>query len=174
MFFSFGSSDISVKFEVVEKPNDWTKEIKRHTSSSPKLQARYDYWVAFNDYAFTNNNFAKAFNKRKASTDHWMTMSVGSTACHISINQIRKDNLIVVEWYISDDKELFHKFYSYKVEIETKMGMELDWRELSDKKASRILVIHPADFENKDKWSDQIDWAMDVALKMKKAFKKYL
>lgn len=72
---------------MVEKPNDWTKEIKRNTSNSPTLQARYDYW---------------------------MTMSVCSSACHIIINQIRKDNQIVVEWYISDDKELFHKFHSHK------------------------------------------------------------
>ena len=88
--YQIGSSGIAVKFEVVEKPNDWTKEIKRNTSNSPTLQARYDYWVAFNDFAFQNNAFAKQFNKRKASTDHWMTFSVGSSACHISISQIRK------------------------------------------------------------------------------------
>ncbi len=172
--YQIGTSNIAVKFEVVEKPNDWTKEIKRHTSGSPILQARYDYWVAFNDYAFSNNGFAKAFNKRKASTNHWMTMSVGSSVCEISINQVRKDNQIVVEWYISDDKELFHKFHSHKTEIEMEMGMELDWRELPDKKASRILITHPADFENKDTWTGQFDWIMDVALKMKKTFKKYL
>ena len=103
-----------------------------------------------------------------------MTMSVGSSACHISINQIRKDNLIVVEWYISDDKELFHKFQSHKEQIEKEMGMELDWRELPDKKASRILITHSADFDDKDSWSEQFDWIIDVALKMKKAFKKYL
>lgn len=34
--YQIGSSDIAVKFEVVEKPNDWTKEIKRNTSNSPK------------------------------------------------------------------------------------------------------------------------------------------
>ena len=113
-------------------------------------------------------------DKRKASTNHWMTMSVGSSVCEISINQVRKDNQIVVEWYISDDKELFHKFHSHKTEIEMEMGMELDWRELPDKKASRILITHPADFENKDTWTGQFDWIMDVVLKMKKIFKKYL
>ena len=54
------------------------------------------------------------------------------------------------------------------------MSMKLDWRELPDKKASRILISHSADFDNKDKWSEQFDWAMDIALKMKNAFKKYL
>ena len=101
-------------------------------------------------------------------------MSVGSSACHISILQVRKDNQLVVEWYISDDKELFHKFHSHKTEIETDMGMELDWRELPDKKASRIIVSHPADFDNKDRWPEQFDWMMDMAIKMKKAFKKYM
>lgn len=172
--YQIGSSDIAVKFEVVEKPNDWSKEIKRYTSKSTTLQARYEYWVAFNDYAFQNQTFAKQFNKRKASTDHWMTMSVGSSVCHISINQIRKDNQIVVEWYIYDDKELFHKFYSHKSEIETDMDMKLDWRELPDKKASRIRISHPADFEDKNQWYGQFDWIMDVAMKMKKAFKKHL
>lgn len=172
--FQIGDSDIAVKFEVIEKPNDWAKEIKRQTSSSPTLQARYDYWIAFNDYAFNNVTFAKAFNRRKASTDHWMSLSVGSSACHIDLSQVRKDNNITVEWYITDDKELYQKFYFHKADIESDMGMTLDWRELPDKKASRILVIHEADFDNKDKWSEQFDWAMNTAMKMRNAFKKYL
>jgi hypothetical protein len=172
--YQIGDSDIAVKFVVIEKPNDWTKEIKRQTSSSSTLQARYDYWIAFNDYAFNNVAFAKAFNRRKASTDHWMSLSVGSSACHIDLSQVRKDNNITVGWYITDDKELYQKFYSHKADIESDMGMTLDWRELPDKKASRILVIHEADFDNKDKWPEQFDWAMDAAMKMKKVFKKYL
>jgi hypothetical protein len=38
--YQIGNSDIAVKFEVIEKPNDWVKEIKRQSSSSPILQAR--------------------------------------------------------------------------------------------------------------------------------------
>lgn len=52
--------------------------------------------------------------------------------------------------------------------------MKLDWRELPDKKASRILISHPADFDNKNEWSEQFDWVIDTALKIKIAFKKYL
>ena len=172
--YQIGDSDIAVKFEVIEKPNDLTKEIKRQTSSSPTLQARYDYWVAFNDYAFKHTAFAKSFNRRKASTDHWMTLSVGSSVCHIRLLQVRKDNNIIVEWNITDDKDLYQRFYTHKADIESDMGMTLDWRELPDKKASRILVTQNAEFNNKDKWPEQFDWTMDVAVKMKNAFKKYL
>ena len=60
--YQIGDSEIAVKFEVVEKPNDWTKEIKKQSSSSPSLQARFEYWTAFNDYAFQNKDFVKYFN----------------------------------------------------------------------------------------------------------------
>ena len=105
---------------------------------------------------------------------HLMTLSVGSSACHISLSQIRKYNHIIVEWYIPDDKELYHKLYSNKDSIETEMGVELEWNELPEKKASRILVYKTVDFDNKDTWSEQFDWIMDMAMRMKKAFKKYL
>lgn len=172
--YQIDNSDIAVKFEVVEKPNDWTKEIKHNINNSPTLQARYDYWVAFNEYAFKNPAFAKVFNKRKASSDHWMILSVGSSACHISMSQIRKYNHVLVEWYISDDKELYHKFYSKKDAIESEMGVELEWNELPEKKASRILVYKDVDFKDKDNWPEQFEWMMDMAMRMKKAFKKYL
>ena len=172
--YQIGNSDIAVKFEVIEKPNDWSKEIKRNTNNSPTLQARYEYWMAFNDYAFKNANFAKNFNKRKASTDHWMTFSVGSSSCSISLSQIRKYNHLLVEWYIANDKELYKKLYSYKDMIEIDMGTELEWNELPDKKASRIIVYKTANFDDTNNWQEQFDWLMDMSLKMKKAFKKHL
>lgn len=172
--YQIGNSDIAVKFEVVEKPNDWTKEIKKQASSSPSLQARYDYWVAFNDYAFSDAIFTKSFNRRKPNTKHWMRFSVGSSDCSIGVSQIRRENKIIVELYISDNVELFNKFLSHKDLIESETGMKLDWKELPNKKASRIIAVHHVDFENKDKWSEQFDWIMDTALKMKKAFKRYL
>lgn len=172
--YQIGNSDIAVKFDVIEKPNDWVKEIKRSISNSATLQARYDYWVAFNDYAFKNSGFAKSFNKRKANTDHWMSLSVGSSSCNITLSQIRKYNNLLVEWYISDDKDLYHKLYDNRDTIEKEMGIYLEWNELPEKKASRIIAYTTVDFENKDNWPKQFDWMIDVAVKMKKAFKKYL
>lgn len=172
--YQIGDSEIAVKFEVVEKPNDWTKEIKKQSNSSPSLQARFEYWTAFNDYAFQNKDFVKYFNKRKVGTNHYITFSMESSACHMGILQVRKDSSTVVELYISDDKDLFKLLYSNKIEIEKELGFDLDWRELPDKKASRILARRKANFENKEEWIVQFDWIIDTALKMKKTFKKYL
>ena len=66
------------------------------------------------------------------------------------------------------------KLYANKEVIENEMGVQLEWNELPDKKASRILVYKTVDFEDKDSWTEQFAWMQDMALKMKKAFKKYL
>ena len=172
--FRIGDSQIAPSFTVVEKPNDWTKEIKKTTAANPTQQLRLEYWQEFNDYAFQNVEFSKAFNKKKPSTDHWYSLSIGSSACVISILRIQKRNELGVEFYINDDKELFGLFFAHKAEIESDMEMALDWRKLPDKKASRIIAVKDVELDNRDKWPEQFDWAMDVCLKMKKAFKKYI
>lgn len=172
--FRIGDSKIAPSFMVVEKPNDWTKEIKKTTTANPTQQLRLEYWQAFNDYAFQDLEFSKAFNKKKPSTDHWYSLSIGSSACVISILRIQKRNELDVEFYINDDKELFGLLFAHKAEIESAMGMVLDWRELPEKKASRIIAAKNVELDNREKWTEQFGWAMEVCLKMKKAFKKYI
>ena len=70
-----------------------------------------------------------------------MTFSVGSSACYISMSQIRKYNHVLVEWYISDDKELFRKFYSNKTAIESEMGIQLEWNELPEIRQAAFWCI---------------------------------
>lgn len=172
--YRIGASEPAVKFEVIEKPNDWSKEVKKSESANETQQQRYDYWVAFQDHAFQNAQFAKNFNRRKPSMDHWMNFSIGSSACHIVVSQIQKRNELDVELYVSEDKELFHSLFQNKDVIESEAGLTFDWRELPERKASRIVIEKPANFGDKNQWNVQFDWLMDVMVKMKKAFRKYL
>ena len=171
--YRIGNSEPAVKFEVIEKPNNWSKEIKKHNSNDPAKQFRIEYWTAFNDYVFTKDQFAKNFKKRKPGTDHWMTLSLGSSSYHLDILALKKRNAVSVELYISDDKSIYHKFYQHKDSIEADLGFTLDWRELPDKKASRILIEKSVNLDNHDEWNSQFDWIADTAVRFKKAFKKY-
>lgn len=172
--FQIGDSQVAPSFSVVEKPNDWTKEIKKTTASNPTQQQHLEYWQAFNDYAFNDADFSKAFNKRKPTTDHWMDFSIGSSACHIGVTQIQKRNAIGVELYINDDKELFKSLRSHKEDVEKNMGFALEWRELPERKASRIIVEKEVKLDDQSAWTEQFIYIMDVCTKMKMAFKKYI
>lgn len=76
--------------------------------------------------------------------------------------------------YISEDKELFHSLYQNKDAIESDAGLVFDWRELPERKASRIVIEKNVAFNDKNQWNVQFDWLIDVMVKMKKVFKKYL
>ena len=172
--FQIGDSQIAPAFTVVERPNDWTKEIRKTASANSTQQQRLEYWQAFNDYAFSDANFSRIFNKRKPTTDHWMDFSIGSSACHIAVSQIQKRKAVDVELYINDDKELFKSLFAHKDEIEKNMEMELEWKELPERKASRILIEKTVDLDDRATWPEQFDYIMDTCIKMKRAFKRYL
>ena len=172
--FQIGDSQIAPAFTVVERPNDWAKEIRKTASANSTQQQRLEYWQAFNDYAFSDANFSRIFNKRKPTTDHWMDFSIGSSACHIAVSQIQKRKAVDVELYINDDKELFKSLFAHKDEIEKNMEMELEWKELPERKASRILIEKTVDLDDRATWPEQFDYIMDTCIKMKRAFKRYL
>ena len=172
--FQIGDSQIAPAFTVVERPNDWTKEIRKTASANSTQQQRLEYWQAFNDYAFSDANFSRIFNKRKPTTDHWMDFSIGSSACHIAVSQIQKRKAVDVELYINDDKELFKSLFAHKDDIEKNMEMELEWKELPERKASRILIEKTVDLDDRATWPEQFDYIMDTCIKMKRAFKRYL
>ena len=172
--YRIGNSNPAVKFEVIEKPNDWAKEIKKSDASNPTKQKRYEYWVAFQEHAFQKGIFSTNFNRRKPSTDHWMDFTIGSSAYQLAVNQLRTRNELNVEFHINDDKSIFYTLHDNKEKIEREMGMELEWLELPNKKASRILVKKEVDFDDSAQWNEQFEWLIDVMLKMKKVFKKYI
>ncbi len=173
--WQIGDSLIAPKFSVIEEPNNWAKEIKKVVSTDTiAKQARLKFWDGFNNYAFKNNEYRKEFNPHKATTDHWYNLNIGSSKCAISISYLIQRNEIVIEYYINNDKELFNKMYNHKDDIEAVIGTELDWRELPDKKASRIILAKDFDLTNDFLINSEYDWIMEYTIKFKKAFRKYI
>lgn len=172
--FRIGSSEPAVKFEVVERPNDWTKEVKKTTLTNASQQLRYDYWAAFQDYAFQNTRFSRSFRHRKPAKDYWMSFAIGSSECHIEASQIHKRNELSVELYIDLNKDLFRSLYAMRETIEAEADLSFDWRELPNNKASRIVAHKSVAFDDRAQWSEHFDWMIDVMLAFKKTFPKYL
>ncbi len=172
--YRIGNSEPAVKFEVLEKPNNWTKEVKKSETASSTQQQRYDYWVAFQNYAFQKPVFSKNFRRRKPTMKHWMDFTVGSSACYLAVAQVQKRNELTVELSIKEDKFLYHTLLENKTAIEADAGLSFDWRELPARKASRIVIGKKVSFDDRAQWNDQFDWIIDVMIKMKRSFQKYI
>lgn len=174
--YQIGDSDPAPKFEVIEKPNDFVKKNKTNSRDGElnKSQSeRLIFWEQFNQILIERG---RPFNVRKATTDHWYDVAIGSSIAHIAIDLVNREKRICVQLYINDDKELFDELLEEKDIIEENLGFKMDeWARLSEKKASRIkYYIDGLDFNNHTNYPDLMNRVIDVAIKMRQVFKKYV
>ena len=171
--YKIGDSLTAPKFVIIEKPNDFLKNTKTTNNNGEltKAQAeRLNFWNKFNEILIAKN---KPFNVRKATTDHWYNIALGTSEANISITLVNKINSIGIEIYIDENKELFDKLYKLSDEIEKDLGFKMDWQRLDDKKASRIIYyILGLDFNNHKNYNELIDEVIDKAVKIRTVFKK--
>lgn len=172
--YRIGDSLPAPMFKVVEKPNDFIKSNKSVKDGDlSKTQAeRLNFWTEFNRVVTENG---KPFNVRKATTDHWYDVAIGTSDAHISITLVNKDGTIGVELYVRDSKDLFDNLYEHKEEIENKLGFNMHWERLDDKKASRIKSYIPGlNFNKQGNYPELMNLVIERVVLMRNVFKGYL
>ena len=172
--YRIGYSLPAPMFKVVEKPNDFIKSNKSVKDGDlSKTQAeRLNFWTEFNRVVTENG---KPFNVRKATTDHWYDVAIGTSDAHISITLVNKDGTIGVELYVRDCKDLFDNLYEHKEEIENKLGFNMHWERLDDKKASRIKSYIPGlNFNKQGNYPELMNLVIERVVKVRDVFKGYL
>lgn len=162
-------------FKVVEKPNNFTKTSKQNYSDKELNRSQNErlmFWEEFNTVIVSKG---KPFSVRKPTTDHWYDVAIGTSEAHLAINLVNKENKIVLELYILDNKKLFDHLYEDKEKIENTLQMNFSWERLDGKKASRIKHdILGLDFSDHSNYPQLMDECIEKILKMRDVFKKYL
>ena len=173
--YKIGDSDPAPQFKIIEQPNDFAKAVKKVAKGSEpneRQMNRFEFWEMLND---TIDSRGKPFNKHKATTDHWYTVAIGSSQCHISIDLVNKEHKIRVGLWIADNKDLYDDLFSHKEEIENSLGFELVWSRLDGRKASQICTyIDGLDFNNQENYPELINESIDLVIALRKAFKPFL
>lgn len=162
-------------FKVVEKPNNFTKTSKQNYSDKELNRSQNErlmFWEEFNTLIVAKG---KPFSVRKPTTDHWYDVAIGTSEAHLAINLVNKENKIVLELYILDNKKLFDHLYEDKEKIENTLQMNFSWERLDGKKASRIKHdVLGLDFSDHSNYPQLMDECIEKILKMRDVFKKYL
>lgn len=172
--YKIGDSLPAPMFKVVEKPNDFIKSNKSTKDGDmSKAQAeRLNFWMEFNRVITESG---RPFNVRKATTDHWYDVAIGTSEAHISITLVNKDGSIGVELYVRDNKDLFDHIFEHKDEIESKLGFSMHWERLDDKKTSRIKSYIPGlNFNKQGNYSELMNQVIERVVKIRDVFKGYL
>jgi len=172
--FKIGDSLPAPKFNIVSKPNDWAKSLRRSTENAdytPTKLMQRDYWQKLKDYLEDNNSFLKG---RTPRPQHWYDFAVGKSGFYISATINTLNNSMRIELICNGEnaKENFNILKNkYENDFPNKIGEPVTWNELPDYKISSIYIKQSADVSNQNDWENQHKWFMEKIEIFTKYFK---
>lgn len=160
-----GDSPVAPKFNVVCKPNDWTKSLQRSTrvglTENRKLQL--EYWTTFREFMAENSHI----KCQKPQPANWMNHPVGRTGFHLNSvasfwdsesgkwgGEIRVE--LVVDHQQS--KSFFAALQDQRDAVEGEIGSQLTWHAPEGKRMCRAYLRKSVDIANRESWPEQHDW----------------
>ena len=182
--WKIGESSVAPKFNIISKPNDWTKriskaadQIQRQNLSEAKILQR-DYWEAFREYLFDKGS---NINPTKALPQHWMNIALGRSGFVLNaiasmynsenksfdIGEIRAEVII----YDQEAKSYYALLEQQKEKIENDFGEPLIWYNPEDANNCRIYIKKSADVKDSTKWSEQHEWLKQKLEKLNEIFR---
>lgn len=174
--WKIGNSDIAPNFNVVSKPNDWTRSIKdaakdaENHNATPRDLLLKDFWVELQKYLEEKKSKVRT---QKPAPQGWTNVALGRTNINlVAVARVKKQSLSVhVVMYGTNRHSFFEQLFSEKEKIELEIGQTLDWLKLDDKKENQIrLTIENIDLLDRKKWHEQILWMTTMLEAFHKAF----
>jgi len=155
-----GASEVAPKFNIVCKPNDWTRGVLAGARGelTETQQFQLDYWTEFRQLVDGHDG---GIRSPKPLPQNWAGFPVGRADFRLVATVNIKEPYINVLLYItgSDAKAHFHLLEQDKEAIEAEMGEPLEWCELPDRRVSSIeLMRRGTDPTRRSDWQEQQEW----------------
>lgn len=170
-----GESPPAPKFNVVAKPNEWTKAGGRSTAVrsgelSEAKQLQRDFWHGFNEYV-QNLDRPTVIKPTKALPQHWMNIAIGRTGFKLNaIASLYDPDLgfgaheIRAEFEVNDRdyaKVYFAEFEADRDAIEAEIGEQLTWHNPETANACRVYIRRSVDLNDLSQREDFYGWLLD-------------
>jgi hypothetical protein len=140
--YRIGDSMPAPLFNVVCKPNDWTRSMKKSASNTKITDTKLlqqEYWGGLKEYLEKNSKILKP---HKPQPQHWTNFAIGRRYFHLSasINTREDINTVTLNIVGPNAKDNF-KFLEEKYLSDSKsnIGNDIKWYELPTKKNVRDL-----------------------------------
>jgi len=157
------------KFDVISRPNEWAKTIKKQGSQGQPSEGKlrqFEFWTQLQAYIKSQKNNTRPQTPR---AQHWTNISIGSSQAHIALTMRMREGRLGCELYISNNKSLFNHLKERKEVIEAELGTKLEWIEAA--KAARILQTTKGfDIADETNYQKHFDWLLERASAFKKTF----
>ena len=172
--YKIGDSSPAPMFNIVSKPNDWTKQVKRSTTSQPATDTKLlqqKYWQGLKDFMEAKKSFVKMQNPL---LQHWTNIAIGRSNFHLSASVNSRDNSINIWLNIMGEqaKENYDKLYETAYEKSlTEVNKDMVWDKMDGRKMSAVMLKVQGDFADMNEWENQFQWFKDNLERFTKYFK---
>jgi hypothetical protein len=142
--FKIGESSPAPMFNMVSKPNTWSKSIKKSSSNIQLTDTKIfqeQYWQAMKDYVETQT---VSFRMQKALPQHWTNISIGKSNYKLCAIANSRDKWIAVQLvvYGIDSLENFRKLRAnYESDSLENLSKEIEWTEKDGGKEHHVNLI---------------------------------
>lgn len=162
-----GDSAPAPKFNVVSKPNDWSRDVgqaaKRIETEAltDTRQKQLAFWTMFRQHL---DRASSEVRGQKASPQHWMNFKIGRSGFVLAATINSTERRIGVELHLNgpNAKTDFRQLAAQKEAIERETGFDLVWMELPDRKASRIARFQEGmDPLREADWQRMANWLVE-------------
>ncbi|HLH32130.1 MAG TPA: DUF4268 domain-containing protein [Terriglobia bacterium] len=164
-----GDSLRAPKFNIVAKPNDWTKGGKGPSLEiTPAKQLQMDFWRGFREYVLENGKLIKP---TKPLPQHWMNIALGRAGFKLTAIASHFDSEgggyakqeLRAEFEINDRqaKSYYAKMLPQKEEIEKEMGEPLIWYNPENARVCRIYVRQTTNLQDMNARKEQYAWLLE-------------
>lgn len=173
--YQIGDSLPAPLFQMVSKPNDWTKAIHSTRNVGELTDTKslnLEYWTAMKDFFESKES---KLNCQKPAPQHWTNFAIGKSDFHLSAVHSVRDNFIRVELWIkgNDSQEKFDQLREqYETDSKIKIDNKLAWDSLEGKKACGIfLKKNNTDVNDRNDWPNQFQWLVTNLEKLDSYFR---
>ncbi|HVV38972.1 MAG TPA: DUF4268 domain-containing protein [Candidatus Paceibacterota bacterium] len=172
--WQIGNSPFAPKFNIISKPNDWAKVVKRSFEGGEITETKAQqlrFWNAFQEYA---KKEGVNFRFEEPQPKHWFNIYLSTHYALISLSLNSFERAIRTEFYIRSSKELYTYLEGHRETIEKEIGAKLVWMPLEGKKASRIKIERTGDIDEERNWEEYFAWCLKQAQVFARVFPKYI
>jgi len=159
------------KFNVVSRPNEWSRTVTLENISSETKQMQYRYWTALIDLLKKQRSQLRL---QSPQPQHWQIFAVGTSGVCISAIQNTSKKRIGVELCMTAKntaKAYFNLLKRDQAAIESEIGAALEWKELPQKTTSKIILFKEADPADESDWPKQHQWFKETIEKFDRVFR---
>lgn len=171
-----GDSPAAPKFNIVSKPNEWSKTVGAATrrieaeALTDTKQLQLSYWEQLRSSLQSH----PGIRTQKPRPQHWTNLPIGRSGVRLGAILNSREAKIAVELYLGDENAFafFKELQEERSQIEEELGYAVDWRALPDKRASRIVrVLEGCPLEDQSRWPEYREWMISSLEDFERVFR---